>query len=184
MYLESKVECPSCHNLITEDKIIDAYRTSKSADDALDNSIWLVGYVKSLLIESGYNEMITGRYVDGDEIDLIVSCLNVDILIECQDKSIDLGDAYKFSGKLTTTGVDFGILVSTDRISEEAINFLMRGSKRRGERSNINAVTGDLDKIKTEIQNILKNTLVIQIRGIFESERMYYPSRYITRMRY
>lgn len=46
--------------------------------------------------------MILGRYIDGDEIDLVFFYLGRTIVVECSDKSFELGDAYKFYGKLGT----------------------------------------------------------------------------------
>jgi len=171
IYLNSQVECPTCHNILSEEKFIKSYRTTEYTDKALDNSVWLVGFIKSIFEDAGFTNILVGRYINGDEIDLVVSFLGQNFLIECQDKSIDLGDAYKFNGKLITTEIERGIIVTTDIVSSEAENFLKGG---RGENL---IVHGDLNEIKKQILDIINEVIINQLNMRMWQSRLRYTIR-------
>ena len=172
--LKLGTSCPNCHKPLAEDKIIKAYRVTESAEKAIDQSTWLVGYVRSILGEAGCDEIVAGRFIDGDEVDLAAFYLGNQILVECSDKSVELGDVYKFNGKITTIEPSMGIIVTTDRFSQDAEKFVIGGERGPGAR--VKLVSGSEDKIEKDlidmVSHVTRNHLGKSL--LAEEEESYY----------
>lgn len=158
-FLRLAISCPNCHKVLTKDKLLHAYRLVEAGEKALDQAAWLVGVVASTFRQFGCNQMIVGRFMDSDEVDLIVFYLGRTIVVECSDKSVELGDAYKFLGKLNTIdswpgiGPDIGVIITTDRFNPDAQRFLNAGSLPG--RAEMHYVEGDADRIRMSISELV-----------------------------
>lgn len=58
-----------------------------------------------------------------DEIDIVTDALGSRIFFELKDREFGLGDAYPFAYRLSRYGGSFGVIVTTDKIADEAKRF-------------------------------------------------------------
>jgi hypothetical protein len=83
-------------------------------------------WITKLLTEAGVSlDSITWNGAAGeDEIDIIVNVNGQKVFFELKDREFGLGDAYPFTFRVARYGGDFGLVISTEQIGDEAKKFL------------------------------------------------------------
>ncbi len=88
-------------------------------------SHWMTIWVTDLLVRAGISkEAIAWNAAAGeDELDIMTDAIGHRVFFELKDREFGLGDAYPFAYRVTRYGGTFGVVVSTDRVADEAKKF-------------------------------------------------------------
>ena len=82
-------------------------------------------WVTELMVSAGIaKDSIAWNPAAGeDELDIMTDALGPRVFFELKDREFGLGDAYPFAFRASRYGGTFGVVVSTDRVAEEAKKF-------------------------------------------------------------
>ena len=92
----------------------------------LAGSHWMTIWITELLQKAGVSlDDISWNAVAGeDELDIVVNIGGTRAFFELKDREFGLGDAYPFAARVSRYGGDIGVVISTNRIADEAKSFL------------------------------------------------------------
>ncbi len=97
------LECPHCKNRLQEEETESIYRPTDTLNDLLDNSRWMPLQLKKLLNMCGIPDdliLISAKH-NSDEFDLLTLVGDTVLVFELKDRQVALGDAYKFTAKIS-----------------------------------------------------------------------------------
>jgi hypothetical protein len=112
----------ACGRPIAEEKVEEALTITDLGRSLLDKSRWL----SILLIEElravgvSREDILIDQQLGGDEIDCLANISGELALFELKDKEFSLGNAYSFGAKIGIVRPEHSIIVSTDRVGNDA----------------------------------------------------------------
>lgn len=117
--------CTICGRPFRDELVQEIFALTEAAKRLLTGSRWMTIWVTELLIASGIDpQQIAWNAVAGeDELDIMTDALGPRAFFELKDREFGLGDAYPFAYRVTRYGGSFGIVVSMERVAEEAKRF-------------------------------------------------------------
>lgn len=146
--------CSVCGRAFGEELIQEIYALTDAARRGLTNSRWMNVWLTNELEALGVpRSAIAWNAAAGeDEIDVMVDLLGQKIFFELKDREFGLGDAYPFMFRVSRYGGDIGVVISTEKIGEEAKRFLQE--RREGQPAAIRTIEG-LDNASSEIDDLM-----------------------------
>ncbi len=155
--------CTVCGRPFRDELIHEIYALSDKGKRLLSGSQWMTIWITDLLVQSGLDkEQIAWNPVSGeDELDIMTDALGPRVFFELKDREFGLGDAYPFLNRVSRYGGAFGIVVTSDRVAEEANKFFDEQAPSMG--ATIISIAG------SEATNTYISQLVDQIsrQGVF-----------------
>jgi hypothetical protein len=117
--------CSICGRAFKDELAQEIFALTDHGRRLLNGSRWMTIWVTELLVSSGIaREQIAWNAVAGeDELDIMTDALGPRVFFELKDREFGLGDAYPFAFRVTRYGGSFGIVVTTDRVADEAKRF-------------------------------------------------------------
>jgi len=169
--INQEYRCSHCGRPFTEEHIQTIFSLTEKGKDLLKGSRWMSIWVTEILIKSGVRKDNIKWNIEssGDEIDIIVEDFDVRIILELKDREFGLGDAYPFVYRLTRYNGNLGIIVTMDKVSEDAKKFFQEEMKRREDFINIQYLegyNGIINEIPKIIENLVKQQVYKAIRPI------------------
>jgi hypothetical protein len=145
--LNEKLVCATCGRKFSEELAQEIFAGTDKGKQLVTSSRWMTIWLTDLLIQAGLSkEAITWSATAGeDEIDIMTDELGLRIFFELKDREFGLGDAYSFAYKMNRYGGDLGVVVSTDRIAEEADKFFQE-QRSKAEASIETLAAGQIEK--------------------------------------
>lgn len=145
------MKCSECGRALKDENHQEIYALTEIGKALLDKSRWMSIWATECLIKSGVpaSDIVWNASAAEDELDVIATILGYKVFIELKDREFGLGDAYPFAFRVNRYGGDYGVIVTTERIAEEAKKFL--GESTPGvERKNFVLIEGQ-DVIPTKL---------------------------------
>jgi hypothetical protein len=120
-----KLVCATCGRKFGEELVHEIFAGTDSSKQLVTSSRWMTIWLTDLLIQAGLakEKIVWSATAGDDEIDIMTDELGLRILFELKDREFGLGDAYPFAYRLDRYGGNLGIVVSTDKIAQEAEKF-------------------------------------------------------------
>jgi hypothetical protein len=150
------LRCTLCGRAFSDELIQDIFAVTDEGRSLLDSSRWMTIWVTEVLsrLGIGRNEIVWNAEAGEDEVDVIVSLAGERIFFELKDREFGLGDAYPFAFRVARYSGNRGVVISTERIGEEAVRFLEE--QGRGPRGlPIETVAGDGAHIASELERLV-----------------------------
>ncbi len=120
-----KLVCATCGRKFSEEMLHEIFAGTDRGKHLITASRWMMIWLTDLLVQAGLTrEAISWSATSGDdEIDIMTDELGLRIMFELKDREFGLGDAYPFAYRLERYQGNLGIVVSTDRVADEALKF-------------------------------------------------------------
>ena len=118
----TEFRCPKCGRPFAEELAQEIYAITEHGSGLLEQSHWMTVWATDVLSSVGLPQDRVGWNATqgSDEIDMVIDLSGVSVFVELKDRPFSLGDAYRFAPRLNRYGADFGVVIATDRIEEEA----------------------------------------------------------------
>jgi len=120
-----RFRCTVCGRAFRDELIQEILALTELGKRLLTGSRWMTIWVTELLISAGIGkDSVAWNPAAGeDELDIMTDALGPRVFFELKDREFGLGDAYPFAFRVSRYGGTFGVVVSTDRVAEEAKKF-------------------------------------------------------------
>lgn len=120
-----KFSCTVCGRALKDELVQDIFALTDTGRTLVTSSRWMTIWVTDLLVQSGIaRETIKWNATAGeDELDVMTDALGPRVFLELKDREFGLGDAYPFAIRVGRYGGTFGVVVTTERVAEEAKKF-------------------------------------------------------------
>ena len=117
--------CTTCGRKFSEETVFEIFAETSFGKQLVTSSRWMTIWITDLLVQAGLskNAVAWSATSGEDEIDIMTDELGLRIFFELKDREFGLGDAYPFSYRMDRYGGDVGVVVSTDKIADEAEKF-------------------------------------------------------------
>jgi hypothetical protein len=127
------VRC-ACGRSIASERIEEALTISPLGKTLLDGSRWLTILLVEELLAVGVpsNKIIVEQHSGGDELDCLANISGELALFELKDKEFSLGNAYSFGAKIGIVKPNHPVIVSTERVGNDAKEHFQRAGLSRG----------------------------------------------------
>lgn len=128
------LSCAVCGRRLTDEVVHEILALTDLGRSLLNGSKWMMVWITDLLIASGVEiERIGWNPESGqDELDIMLEELGARIFFELKDREFGLGDAYPFAFRVSRYGGAQGVIVTTDKVADEAKKFFReQGSQMR-----------------------------------------------------
>lgn len=123
--VRDKVTCPSCKAVVTETSCADCYLATERASELLDGSNWMSILVRHRLAAHFPEAWAITSVRDGpNELDLVANLDGPLLLMELKDNRFSIGHAYSFVGKCSQYRPDLSMIVATEGIDEEVVEYV------------------------------------------------------------
>lgn len=148
-----KLVCPTCSRKFSEELVHEILAPTESGKRLVTSSRWMTIWITDLLVQAGLTkDVITWSATSGeDEIDIMTDELGLRILFELKDREFGLGDAYSFAYRVERYGGSLGVVVSTEKVAEEAHKFFQE--QRSKAAASIETLEGS--KIETGVRGLI-----------------------------
>lgn len=125
--------CTTCGRAFQDECVHEIYVPSDGVKALLAGSRWMTIWVTELLLAAGVpKETIGWNATSGeDEIDIVVDGFESRVFLELKDREFGLGDAYPFAYRLSRYGGSTGIIVTMDKVADEAKKFFDEQRRNR-----------------------------------------------------
>lgn len=157
--------CSICGRAFRDELVQEIFALTDSGKRVLSGSRWMTIWVTELLIASGIaRDQIAWNAVAGeDELDIMSDAVGPRTFFELKDREFGLGDAYPFAYRVTRYGGSFGVVVTMDRVAEEAKKFFTEQRPAMGVRiETLEGQTGIETGIRTLVDRVSR-TGVMQL---------------------
>ncbi len=120
-----KFSCTVCGRAFKDELIQEIYALSDTGKGLLSGSRWMTIWVTDLLMAAGVSRdgIAWNPTVSEDELDIMIDELGPRVFFELKDREFGLGDAYPFAYRVSRYGGAFGIVITTDKVADEAKKF-------------------------------------------------------------
>lgn len=120
------LRCSICGRQFSNEQIHEIAAITEDGRRILGGSRWMTVWVTGQLFALGLEaeSVAWNAAASEDELDIIVKMSGLQAFLELKDREFGLGDAYPFAARVSRYGGDFGIILTTDRVAEEARRFL------------------------------------------------------------
>ena len=169
----SDMRCPVCSRSFKDELIQEIYSLTEIARDLLRSSKWMTVWVTDLIVNSGIpiDQIGWNAEAGDDELDIVATLLNQRIFFELKDREFGLGDAYPFGFRVERYRGDLGVVLTTDKVAEDAKRFFKEEvANRRGVRITFVEGVGGIEERMEELVNDIAKSAIYQFFGEF-SER-------------
>lgn len=138
-----KLVCATCGRKFSDELVHEIFASTDEGRQLITSSRWMTIWLTDLLIQAGLSkEEIAWSVTAGeDEIDIMTDELGLRIIFELKDREFGLGDAYPFAYRLDRYNGNLGIVVSTDKVAQEAEKFFQE--QRSKAAASIETLSGD-----------------------------------------
>lgn len=129
----SVMRCTTCGRHLKDELVQEIYALTEQARALINGSHWMTIWVTELLRKSGVSiEKIKWNAASGDdELDIVAEVQGMTAFFELKDREFGLGDAYPFSFRIERYGGDVGVVLTMDKVANEAKKFIAEQATRR-----------------------------------------------------
>jgi hypothetical protein len=130
----SGLTCAVCGSPLKDEVIQEIYALSDTGRALLSSSRWMTIWVTEILAAAGVSKdgVAWNAVASGDELDILTDALGPRVFFELKDREFGLGDAYPFAYRVSRYGGAFGVVVTTDRVADEAKRFFEEQTRNMG----------------------------------------------------
>jgi len=121
----SNFTCTVCGRAFKEELLQEIFALTDLGKRLVSGSRWMTIWVTELLVKAGVpREQILWNATAGeDELDIMTDAVGPRVFFELKDRDFGLGDAYPFAIRVARYGGTYGVVVTTDRVADEAKKF-------------------------------------------------------------
>jgi hypothetical protein len=148
-----RLVCATCGRKFSEELVHEILAGTDHGKQLITSSRWMMIWLTDQLVQAGLSkeEIAWSATAGDDEIDIMTDELGLRILFELKDREFGLGDAYPFAYRVERYGGQVGIVVSTDRVAEEAEKFFQE--QRSKAAASIETLSGA--RIESGVRNLI-----------------------------
>ena len=166
-----ELRCNVCSRLFSDELIHEIVSLAPKGKELITRSKWMTVWATSAIVKLGIplTDIEWNAAAGEDELDIIVKINGARVFFELKDREFGLGDAYPFAARVPRYGGDFGIVLSTDGIAEEAKRYLQEGAKRKPEffiLDSSKAIQAELPEVLATISRKAILNLLAEIGGL------------------
>lgn len=174
---DADFKCATCGRSFSDELQQRVYSVTSAARGMIDGSHWMSIWITDLLVDAGVPlEAIEWNAASsGDEIDLVVSLGDAKIFLELKDRDFGLGDAYRFVPRLARHGGDFGVVVTTDAVEDEALKHMNEQARIRS----VSQVTENPQQIAAEVDQLSRRIIAGTVHNL-DDELALNPSQVLS----
>jgi hypothetical protein len=138
----STFRCTICGRAFRDELIQEIYALTEFGKRLLAGSRWMTIWTTELLVSAGIaRDQIAWNALAGeDELDIMTDAVGPRAFFELKDREFGLGDAYPFAYRVTRYGGAFGVVISMDKVADEAKRFF--GEQRPGMGARVETLEG------------------------------------------
>jgi len=165
------LQCTTCGRDFKDELIQEIYALTDACKELISGSHWMTIWVTDLLTSAGIpRENIKWNAAAGDdELDIVADIQGMAVFFELKDREFGLGDAYPFGFRVERYGGDVGVVLTMDKVANEAKKFFEEQANRRSGRIETaegkQTIEKDLPKL---IEQISRNSVEIFFRELSE----------------
>jgi hypothetical protein len=169
--LGTALTCTVCGRPFKDELIQEIHAITDFGKKLLSGSRWMTVWITDLLIASGLPKAAIGwnPEASGEELDIMTDALGPRVFFELKDREFGLGDSYPFAYRVSRYGGTFGVVVTTERVADEAKKFFQEQSGSLA--AQIQTVEG-LQSIETGIASLVdqfsRNGVMLLLRELSE----------------
>lgn len=172
----SKFRCSLCGRSLQEEQVQEIFAVTDSGRAILAGSRWMTVWVTDLLMKCGVEEkaVVWNAVAGEDEVDIIVTLLGQRVFFELKDREFGLGDAYPFAFRVQRYGADFGVVITTEQVGDEARRFLDEQPRQGG--VSVRMIEGQ-ENVQAKLSSVLDDLSRVAANRILAdmSEAMGFP---------
>lgn len=156
--------CPSCGLSFTDENVAEGYLVSDLGLRLARQSQWMTLWVTNLLVSLGIplDSILWNISEHGEEVDILVQYLDQLWMFELKDREFGAGDAHPMNYRRGLYNASKGIVVTTDRVSQDArrvLNEVTAEARRTGTSitSNRYVLIEGLDTAEEGLRKLMSN---------------------------
>jgi hypothetical protein len=122
----ANLPCAACGRPMKDELAQEIVSPTPEGKSLADGSKWMTIWITDELVAAGVPlESISWSVSAGeDEIDIVARVAGLPVFFELKDREFGLGDAYRFVTRVVRYGGEHGVVITTDRVNEEAKKYL------------------------------------------------------------
>jgi len=126
------LSCGQCGRPLMEERVDEILIPTGQARKLSEGSRWMRIVFTNTLIEEGISrdQIVWNLSQNGEDVDVIASIMGRLVFVELKDREFGLGDAYPFSSRVARYGGDVGIIVTADKVAQDAKKFFEEQAKQ------------------------------------------------------
>lgn len=130
------LKCASCLRPFKDELVVEGYRATELGTTLLNGSHWMTVMTTAALVNAGapLDGIRWGLEENGDEIDIVLEHLNRIWVFELKDREFGPGDAHPFNYRRARYRASHSVVVTTDRVSQQAKDVFADSTDRRNSR--------------------------------------------------
>lgn len=132
---EKGLRC-ACGRPLSDERVEEALTLTEMGRTLVEKSHWLSLLVIQELRRAGValDSILIDQQLGGDEIDCLANISGELVLFELKDKEFNLGNAYSFGAKIGIIRPQHSVIVSTERVGNDAKDHFQRAGLVGGDR--------------------------------------------------
>jgi hypothetical protein len=163
-----QLSCPTCGRRFSEELLRQVHSPSRSAVGLVQDGRWRGAWATALLEEEGFDERqitpLAGS--GGNGLALRVATLHGRLLVELPEAEFGMQHAYALIRRLQRQGIEFGLVLATEPVADEAYQYLSdRVSRNQGPM--VSVLEGS-QAIKNELSDAINEWSIISVRMLGE----------------
>ena len=152
-----QLSCPTCGRRFSEELLRQVHAPSRSAIGLVEGGRWRGAWAIEMLAEQGFDERqitpLAGS--GGNGLALRVDTLHGRLLVELPEAEFGMQHAYALIRRLQRQGIEFGLVLATEPVSDDAYQYLSeRVARNQGPMVSVlegsQAIEDELDEAITE----------------------------------
>jgi hypothetical protein len=136
----------ACGREIDQERAEEAVAITPLGQEMINGSRWMVVLLIDELLRLGLplDNILVEQQIGGDEMDCFADLSGELIFFELKDKVFSLGNAYSFGAKLGIIQPEFSLIVTTDRVGNDAKEHFDRAAAAGQQRGVVRSERSDL----------------------------------------
>lgn len=159
-----QLSCPTCGRRFDEELLRQVHAPTRAAVDLVTHGRWRISWALSMLEGRGLDEHVTAQLPGsaGNGSALRIETLAGRLLVELPNAEFGHQHAYSLVNRLQHHGIEFGLVLSTEPVTDEARQYLSdRAALSQGP---VVVVLEGSDAVTTELSHALDEWSIVSIR--------------------
>ncbi len=166
----SELACATCNRKFADELLVEGYSVAPEGRELTNGSHWMTIWVTKRLTDLGVPiELITWNLSEStEEIDILIDFLDRLWIIELKDREFGPGDAHPFNYRRVRYRADEALVITTDKVSNDAkkvLDDLAKESRSRSRTGTKPELVEGLDKVEAHLRGNLDRAAKLRARA-------------------
>ena len=163
-----QLSCPTCGRRFSEELLRQVHSPSRSAVGLVQDGRWRGAWASALLEDEGFDERqitpLAGS--GGNGLALRVDTLHGRLLVELPEAEFGMQHAYALIHRLQRQGIEFGLVLATEPVADEAYQYLSDRVAR--DQGPLVSVLEGSESISDDLSDAINEWSIISVRMLGE----------------